>query len=67
MNLTWQRATVLVLVAILAVVFAFDWATVQSPYGAAGTAAGAALIVACGACCLAYGARPVAALSLIHI
>ena len=63
MNLTWQRATVLVLVAILAVVFAFDWATVQSPYGAAGTAAGAALIVACGACCLAYGARPVAAVA----
>lgn len=63
MNLTWQRATVLVLVAILAVVFAFDWATVQSPYGAVGTAAGAALIVACGACCLAYGARPVAAVA----
>lgn len=63
MNLTWQRATVLVLVAILAVVFAFDWATVQSPYGAAGTAAGAALIVACGACCLAYGARPVASVA----
>lgn len=63
MNLTWQRATVLVFVAILAVVFAFDWATVQSPYGAAGTAAGAALIVACGACCLAYGARPVAAVA----
>lgn len=63
MNLTWQRATVLVLVAILAVVFAFDWATVQSPYGAAGTAAGAALIVACGACCLAYGARPAAAVA----
>lgn len=63
MNLTWQRATVLVLVAILAVVFAFDWATVQSPYGAAGTAAGAALIVACGACCLSYGARPVAAVA----
>lgn len=63
MNLTWQRATVLVLVAILAVVFAFDWATVQCPYGAAGTAAGAALIVACGACCLAYGARPVAAVA----
>ena len=63
MTLPWQRATVLVLVAILAVVFAFDWATVQSPYGAAGTAAGAALIVACGACCLAYGARPVAAVA----
>ncbi|PAT11160.1 histidine kinase [Corynebacterium hadale] len=63
MNITWQRATTLVVIAILTLLFAFDWVTVQSPYGAAGTAAGAALIAVCGACCAAYDVRPAAAVA----
>lgn len=54
---------VLALIAILTALSVFDWVTVQSPYGSAGTAAGATLITVCGACCAAHGVRPVTAVA----
>lgn len=63
MSTPLRRAVAVTAFAALTSLFAYDWASIQSPYGPGPTAAGVTLLVACGFACACYHRNPVAAVA----